>query len=99
PNLLKKTEKQLAGGMDSVHRTAQAAIARTEVTMKVLKISQLMNKHIARGLVVVSLLTGTFTASFFDNGRAAEAALAETRASVNFRYGPSTNYSIIRTLK
>lgn len=67
--------------------------------MKVNQIRQLMNKHIARGLVVVSLLTGTFTASFFDNGRAAEAALAETRASVNFRYGPSTNYSIIRTLK
>ena len=61
-------------------------------------LSQLLKQHIARGLVIVSLFTGTLSASLIHDERLAEAALAETSASVNFRYGPSTNYSVIRTL-
>ena len=60
-------------------------------------ISQHVIKTIAKGLAIVSILTGTFALSNI-NPQVAEAAMAETRTSVNFRVGPSTNYSIIRKL-
>lgn len=61
-------------------------------------LSQLLKQHIARGLVMVTLFAGTLTGSLIHQVNLTEAALAETSSSVNFRYGPSTNYSVIRNL-
>lgn len=60
--------------------------------------SQQLKKNLARGLVILSLVTGTFSFNIINYETKAEAAVAETKASVNFRSGPSTKYSIIRNL-
>ncbi len=60
--------------------------------------SQQIKKNLARGLVIASLVMGAFSFNAINHETKAEAAVAETKASVNFRSGPSTKYSIIRKL-
>ena len=61
-------------------------------------IGKTIKQQIARTLAVVAIFTGTFTFQCYTNTTVAEAAIAKTSASVNFRVGPSSNYSIIRKL-
>lgn len=52
----------------------------------------------ARRLVALTLFTGLFFTSILAGALPAEAAMALTNASVNFRTGPSTTDSVIRKL-
>ena len=56
--------------------------------------SQQIKKNLARGLVIASLVMGAFSFNAINHETKAEAAVAKTKASVNFRSGPSTKYSI-----
>ncbi len=60
-------------------------------------IGKTIRQHIAKGLAVCAIFTGIFTFQAVTPA-IADAAIAQTAASVNFRVGPSTNYSIIRKL-
>lgn len=60
--------------------------------------SKRIKQTLSKGLVLLTLFTGTFTFSALTNAREAEAVMAKTKTSVNFRTGPSTGYSVIRTL-
>lgn len=57
-----------------------------------------LQHQIAKGLAFVAIFTGTFTVQAFTASLEAQAALAKTSSSVNFRVGPSNNYTIIRKL-
>lgn len=62
-------------------------------------INQKIKKNISKGLVVVSLFTGSFAVTAMTGAVRAEAATALTNARVNFRTGPSTSYSVMRKLQ
>ena len=55
-----------------------------------------LQHQIAKGLAFVAIFTGTLTVQPFTASLEAQAALAKTSSSVNFRIGPSNNYTIIR---
>lgn len=61
-------------------------------------IGKTIRQQIARALAVVTIFTGTFTFQCLTNTTEVEAAIAQTRTSVNFRVGPSSNYTVIRKL-
>ncbi len=54
-----------------------------------------MKQQVARILAGVTLFTAVFTISGVSQAKVAEAAPAVTNGRVNFRVGPSTNYSVL----
>lgn len=61
-------------------------------------IGKSIKQHIARGLAVAAVFTGTFTFQPVQPSTEVQGAIARTASTVNFRVGPSTNYSVIQKL-